>query len=298
MTPIAAADTELEAEPSLRLAAAVADLAQLLKGPTLVADRGVALDDLAIAASDLDADGVDDAVELVRVVSPVGGPSRSAHGFAHICVTVPPPDDVDVRKSVSGAGGWQSMSGERAYYLRTRPPSMRSQTMRRLAALATVAAAIFAVVFVPQIGTASSPGQQVLEFDLMAPVVEPFTGSANSIRGVPGGGLPWEIDEANGELSNDGSLEVEVDGLVLARRAPVPAALQGTNPIASFKAIVSCLTVADGVAQTVNVETDLAPATSTGDAQIEDSVELPSPCIAPIVFVTSPTGSWFAATGR
>jgi hypothetical protein len=26
-------------------------------------------------------------------------------------------------------------------------------------------------------------------------------------------------------------------------------------------------------------------------------VDLPSPCIAPIVFVTSPNGAWFAATG-
>jgi hypothetical protein len=170
--------------------------------------------------------------------------------------------------------------------------------MRRLAALATVAAALFAISMVPQMGTASSDDQSVLRFDLMTSVVEPFTGSANAIRGVPGGGLPWEIDMANGDLSNNGRVKVEVEGLVLARRAPVPPAMQGTNPIPSFKAIVSCLTVNDGAAATVNVETDLAPATTTGDAEIKDVVALPSPCIAPIVFVTSPTGSWFAATGR
>ncbi len=27
-------------------------------------------------------------------------------------------------------------------------------------------------------------------------------------------------------------------------------------------------------------------------------VELPTPCVAPIVFVTSPDGSWFSATGQ
>lgn len=170
--------------------------------------------------------------------------------------------------------------------------------MRRLAALATVAAALFAISMVPGMGKASSNDQKIVEFDLMAPVVEPFTGSPNAIRGVPGGGLPWEINAANGELTNNGKLEIEVHGLVLARRAPVPANLQGTNPIPSFKAIVSCLTVTGGVAQTVNIESDPAPATSTGDAKIDDFVALPSPCIAPIVFVTSPTGSWFAATGR
>jgi len=129
-------------------------------------------------------------------------------------------------------------------------------------------------------------------------VSEPFTGATNAIRGVPGGGLPWEIDAAKGELRDDGRLEVDVEGLVLARRAPVPAALQGANPIPSFKAIVSCLTSDDGVAATVNVSTALVPASSSGDAKIEASVELPSPCLAPIVFVTSPTGAWFAVTGR
>ena len=148
------------------------------------------------------------------------------------------------------------------------------------------------------VSSGSSDDRRVLEFEVMAPVSGPFTGATNAIRGVPGGGLPWEIDAAKGELASDGRLEVEVDGLVLARRAPVPPALQGTNPIASFKAIVSCLTSESGAAATVNVSTGLVPATSSGDAKIEASVELPSPCFAPIVFVTSPGGAWFSVTGR
>ena len=32
-------------------------------------------------------------------------------------------------------------------------------------------------------------------------------------------------------------------------------------------------------------------------ADLEADLNLPNPCIAPIVFVTSGTGSWFAATG-
>jgi hypothetical protein len=167
---------------------------------------------------------------------------------------------------------------------------------RRIALLALV------LVSVPLVATTAGYGspddRAVLEFDLMAPVSEPFTGATNAIRGVPGGGLPWELDAAKGELRADGRLEVEVEGLVLARRAPVPEALRGTNPIASFKAIVSCLTVDGGALATMNVSTALAPASPSGDAKIEDSVELPSPCFAPIVFVTSPGGMWFAVTGR
>ena len=166
-----------------------------------------------------------------------------------------------------------------------------------------VLAFVAVVAFVAQATASGSKGENddVLEFDTMTGVVAPFTGTANPVRGVPGGGLPWELDRARGRLRADGRLDVKVEGLVLARRAPVPAAVQGTNPIPQFRAIVSCLTPsADGTAvDTVNVTTDPAPATVPGgDARIRAMVDLPEPCIAPIVFVTSPTGAWFAATGR
>lgn len=138
---------------------------------------------------------------------------------------------------------------------------------------------------------------KILSFDTMAGVVRPFTGAANAIRGVNGGGIPWTVAEAKGELRADGRIEVRVRGLVLAEGANA-----GTNPVAAFKAIVSCLTPARDaagalVASTVNRSTNTFPASVEGDSRIEDVVSLPTPCIAPIVFVTSPTGSWFSATG-
>jgi len=133
-------------------------------------------------------------------------------------------------------------------------------------------------------------GDKVLEFDTMAGVLRPFTGATNAIRGVNGGGIPWVIRAGEGELRVDGRIEVKVQGLVLATTLE--------NPIANFKAVISCLTVdEDGNAATVNVSTGLFPATTTGDAKIEAAVNLPDPCFAPIVFVTSPGGSWFAVTG-
>lgn len=140
--------------------------------------------------------------------------------------------------------------------------------------------------------------KKILDFDTMVGVPRPFTGAANAIRGVPGGGLPWVVDQAKGKLRVDGRIQVEVQGLVLDPNDPdVPAALKGTNPIPNFKAIVSCLTVTGGAATTTNVETALFPASTSGDSMIEDTVNLPEPCIAPIVFVTSPAGQWFASTG-
>jgi len=150
----------------------------------------------------------------------------------------------------------------------------------------------------PGLGSGGDDGRKVIDAKVLAPVSEPYTGAANAIRGIPGGGLPWEIDSGSADLRASGRLHVEVEGLVLARRAPVPPERQGTNPIAQFKAIVSCLTTSEGAAATANVSTPLVPATPAGDAELETTVALPSPCFAPIVFVTSPTGAWFATTGR
>lgn len=141
-------------------------------------------------------------------------------------------------------------------------------------------------------------GDKVLEFESMAGVVRPYTGSANPVRGVNGGGLPWVIRVGKGEVRADGRIEVRVRGLVLADDPAVPPARRLVNPIPNFRAVVSCLTVdAAGLAATVNATTGDFPATTGGDSEIEAALELPSPCIAPIVFITSPGGAWFAATG-
>jgi hypothetical protein len=136
----------------------------------------------------------------------------------------------------------------------------------------------------------SSADDRILRFDTMVGVIRPFTGATNPIRGVNGGGQPWAVAKARGELRVDGRLKIDVKGLVLVST--------GLNPSASFLAIVSCLTTTDGLAvTTTNVRTLAFPATPEGDSKIEAVVALPRPCIAPIVFVTSAAGNWFAATG-
>jgi hypothetical protein len=141
--------------------------------------------------------------------------------------------------------------------------------------------------------TAPGPATPILEFNTMFPVSGPYVGTANPIRGINGGGLPWAIATAQGELQSSGRLDVNVTGLVLASGPHT-----GTNPITNFKAIVSCRTLSAGSAAVANVSTGLFPATATGDSHIVAQVALPSPCLAPLVFVTSPTGAWFAVTGR
>jgi hypothetical protein len=53
----------------------------------------------------------------------------------------------------------------------------------------------------------------------------------------------------------------------------------------------------DGAATTANLATSTVPASSAGDAELNTTVNLPSPCFAPIVFVTTPGGAWLAVSG-
>lgn len=169
--------------------------------------------------------------------------------------------------------------------------------MRRLQGLA-IAVLVIAAALLAAGSTASADPGTVLQFDTMSPVTGPYVGTANPIRGVPGGGLPWVIQSGSGRLTRDGDLTIRVRDLVLAGTAPVPPSLQLTNPIPDFKGVVSCQSISSqGAANVVNVSTQAFPADMDGNSSIKASVQLPHPCIAPIVFVTSPTGAWFASTG-
>jgi len=164
--------------------------------------------------------------------------------------------------------------------------------------LVPVFGAVLVIALAVQGPAASSRAPKVLEFDTMGAVVGPFVGADNPIRGVNGGGLPWQIAEGRGELTGGGKLDVEVRGLVLLDGAPVPPERRGTNPIPNFRAIVSCLTIVDGDAATANVATGPLPATTTGDSEIQATVALPRPCLAPIVFVGTSATTWFTVTSQ
>ena len=140
---------------------------------------------------------------------------------------------------------------------------------------------------------ASGNNAKVLKFNTMAPVVPPWTGvNGVAIRGIHGGGVPWSIESGTGFLRADGRLHIEVEGLIIPAR--------GNNPIPDFRGVVNCLTP-DSPTDGVNLVTDPFPATMTGDAEIDATVDLPDTCVAPIVFVTNgtgdPPGAWFATTG-
>lgn len=149
-------------------------------------------------------------------------------------------------------------------------------------------------------GTASAQPDGRADFEFSSMVGNDLTGTDGAIRGIEAGGAPWVIDSAEAKL-DDGTLKVEVEGLVLDP-AVVPDPKGGTNPIGEFRAILSCLTPMGDDYAVMNVRTDTAPASVEGDFEIEETVDMPDSCLAPLVFVAGAAeilGSdlWFAVTG-
>jgi len=61
---------------------------------------------------------------------------------------------------------------------------------------------------------------------------------------------------------------------------------------------VSCLTEDGDQVKEVNATTNGFPADAQGNSNIDAKVELPNPCVAPIVFVLAGSeDKWFAVTG-
>jgi hypothetical protein len=143
----------------------------------------------------------------------------------------------------------------------------------------------------------ASARDTVLSFDGMATVSGQFLGAANPVGGLNGGGRPWVVEDAGGRLDSDGTLRVRVTGLII----PATEGPQfGINPVPFFRAAVSCNRGRDqfDVVLTDNGPEVMIGDPRNGDARIEAKLDLPSPCLAPIVFVTSNTGAWFAVTGK
>ncbi len=145
------------------------------------------------------------------------------------------------------------------------------------------------------IGVPADEGGTVISFQSMTPVVGGAVGTVND-RGLTGGSIPWRISSGTGTVDRDGHVSATVAGLVLAA-----GALDGTNPIGTFAAVVSCRTTAQTI---VNVRTAGFPADGAGNSTISGTVDLPHPCTTPEVFVggliTTPTGQvifrWFAVS--
>jgi hypothetical protein len=166
--------------------------------------------------------------------------------------------------------------------------------MKKLFFVTLAALMVLSTFFAGSVSTAEAKGPKILKFDTMVGIPPTLTGAQSLIplRNINGGGAPWTVADASGELRANGHLEISVLGLVLATTS--------SNASQTFRGLVSCVK-SDGTF--ANILTDAFPATTGpasaggGNAEIVADVALPQPCIAPIIFVTTGGGNCFAATG-
>ena len=138
--------------------------------------------------------------------------------------------------------------------------------------------------------------RNLVSFNTMYGVDGPFVGDTNPVRGVPGDESPWGIERAFGSLDTEGHLLILVRGLVFTDN-PDPS-LIGKNDEDQFRGLVSCLTEMGDSVTEANVVTDGFPATESGNSVIHAKVDLPDPCVAPIVMVLAGSeNKWFAVMG-
>jgi len=124
----------------------------------------------------------------------------------------------------------------------------------------------------------------------------PIVGSApgTTIAGVPSGGAPWVVSQGRARLESDGSLEVEVTGLLLTTTGT-------TGGIPQVAASVVCGDI-------VQANTDAVTFPPSGSFEIRAMVTLPKPaCQGAVVLVrivrpdkplgSTPPPAFIAATG-
>ncbi len=174
--------------------------------------------------------------------------------------------------------------------------------MRRILSIVLVLAVVAATVVIATASmAASSSGKKIFVITSMVGVSGAFVGSTMPLRGINGGGLPWVISEATASLKLNGQFNVEVEGLVLdpTNATAQAAGIAGTNPAPFFFATLSCV---DSTGAVTNVNTSTVSASTSGNAEIEQTISLPTSCFAPIVFVRgsfngAPAGPWFSVSG-
>jgi hypothetical protein len=153
------------------------------------------------------------------------------------------------------------------------------RTTGRIGILAALAAGALALPAVP---AAADSGGNLLKADLV-----PTTPAFPPVAGVNAGGRPWVITEGEVRVRRDGSIRVEVEGLVI----PV-APFNGTNPVTSLAASLVC-------GGRVVSTTGTVPFSPAGDATIRSTLAVPATCADPTVLL-NPGGNaavYIAVTG-
>jgi hypothetical protein len=177
---------------------------------------------------------------------------------------------------------------ERPFYFRANENNQGAIPMMRFAQFALPAAA---ALLLSGVGGVACAGDK-FESDLTACLA-----NKTAIGDVPSCGKIWKLKSGEAELKHNGSLEVEVKGLVL--NDTTVGEFNGTpDGVDAVAAAVLC-NGPDGLK--VAAQTEPVPLSKKGDAKIKVKVDLPNGCVGPIVVLREryegKIGGWLAATG-
>ena len=107
------------------------------------------------------------------------------------------------------------------------------------------------------------------------------------VAGVPSGGAPWKIAIGEAAVASNGKIEVVIRGLLITGGGA------GNNTVGPVTMVNASLVCGDVVAAT----TKAVPLSTAGNALIQDTVTIPSPCIAPALLIRVAATTTGAVTG-
>lgn len=153
-------------------------------------------------------------------------------------------------------------------------------------------AGIGAAVLLASLGLAQSASAADFKADLKACLA-----NKTAIGDVGACGKIWKLKSGKASLGADGSLKVEVKGLVL--NDETVGEYNGTpDGVDGVAAAVIC-SGPRGTA--VAAQTEVVPLSKKGDAKVNAKVSLPQGCIAPVIVLREryegKIGGWLAGTG-
>lgn len=155
---------------------------------------------------------------------------------------------------------------------------------------ATLAVSVI-VMMVPSVRA-----ETLVKFEGGIPVVPVVVGpAANVVRGVSPGGNPWVIEKFKARVEEDGDINVEGIGLILAGGNSIGTA----GPITMVAATLSCQ-ISPGPPATFSTHSSGPhPLTADGNFKFKDTLSPvpPSPCTNPALLIraNNNTGPWIAA---
>ncbi len=169
---------------------------------------------------------------------------------------------------------------------------MTKRLISAIAVLLVIGGGVFALGSTDQDVQANGNGQLESSVVGLPPTLKNAVRQCDSsLREVCAGALSWTIASGEVELDGSGELELEVTGLLSGGT---------TRGIVKVRAHLTC----EG--QGVVATTSDVPFSVTGDAEIDETITLPSICVGPIVLVSIAEnafgprplpGRWIAATG-